>query len=84
MMNLAALSRLLLRRVPELGERDAGRLAGATLLMIAALWPNTQPSPAMLAAYDSDPSLAALRLDFTVTMQELLSVLISGLLARSA
>jgi Tetracyclin repressor-like, C-terminal domain len=59
------------------------RLAGATVLMTAALWPHTQPSAAMLAAYEADPALAALRLDFTATLSEVLEVLIAGLLART-
>ena len=51
--------------------------------MTGALWPHTQPSAAMLAAYEADPALAALRLDFTATVHELLQVTIAGLLARS-
>src|SRR5437763_86428 len=56
---------------------------GAVVLTTAALWPHTQPSAAMLAAYEADPALAALRLDFTATLTELLEVLTAGLLARS-
>ena len=37
----------------------------------------------MLAAYEADPALAAMRLDFTATVRELLQVMIAGLLARS-
>jgi AcrR family transcriptional regulator len=80
---ISALGVLILRCLPELGEADAGRLAGATVLMTAALWPHTQPSAAMLAAYEADPALAALRLDFTATLSEVLGVLIAGLLART-
>jgi AcrR family transcriptional regulator len=80
---ISALGGLVLRCLPELGEADAGRLAGATVLMTAALWPHTQPSAAMLAAYEADPALAALRLDFTATLSEVLEVLIAGLLART-
>jgi hypothetical protein len=40
------------------------------------------PSAAMLAAYAADPALAALRLDFTGTLREVLEVLTAGLLAR--
>jgi AcrR family transcriptional regulator len=71
------------RLVPELGDAAAFRLAGAVVLTTAALWPHTQPSAAMLAAYEADPELAALRLDFTATLSELLEVLTAGLLARS-
>jgi AcrR family transcriptional regulator len=70
--------------VPELGEHDAVRLGGATVMMTGALWPHTQPSAAMLAAYEADPELAAMRLDFTSTIREVLEVIIAGLLARSS
>jgi AcrR family transcriptional regulator len=79
---ISALGALLLRSVPELGEPDAFRLAGAAVMTTAALWPHTQPSAAMLAAYAADPALAALRLDFTGTLREVLEVLTAGLLAR--
>jgi AcrR family transcriptional regulator len=81
---ITALGGLMLRSVPELGEPDAFRLAGATVMTTAALWPHTQPSAAMLAAYAADPALAAMRLDFTGTLREVLEVLIAGLLARSS
>jgi hypothetical protein len=47
-----------------------------------ALWPHTQPSPAMRAAYQADPELADMRLDFAATQREVLEVLISGFVAR--
>jgi AcrR family transcriptional regulator len=81
---MSALGALLLRSVPELGEPDAFRLAGAAVMTTAALWPHTQPSAAMLAAYAADPALAAMRLDFTATLREVLEVLTAGLLARSS
>ena len=49
-----------------------------------ALWSSCQPSAAMLAAYEADPGLAAMRLDFTATMRELAEVLITGLLALAS
>jgi AcrR family transcriptional regulator len=81
---ISALGALLLRSVPELGEPDAFRLAGAAVMTTAALWPHSQPSAAMLAAYAADPALAAMRLDFTATLREVLEVLTAGLLARSS
>jgi AcrR family transcriptional regulator len=80
---ISALGALLLRSVPELGEPDAFRLAGAAVMTTAAVWPHTQPSAAMLAAYAADPVLAAMRLDFTATLREVLEVLTAGLLART-
>jgi hypothetical protein len=37
----------------------------------------------MLAAYAADPSLAALRMDFTTTLEEMQTALIAGALARA-
>jgi AcrR family transcriptional regulator len=82
--NVAALGGLLLGYVAELGEHDAGRLAAATAMVAGALWPHAQPSAAMLAAYQADPALASMRIDFSAAVREVLEVLIAGLLARSS
>jgi AcrR family transcriptional regulator len=79
---ITALSVLMLRCIPELGGQDAVKLAGVTMMMTGALWPHAQPSAAMLAAYQADPELAAMRLDFTATIREALEVMSLGLLAR--
>lgn len=80
--NLGVLSGLIRQQLPELGERDAQRLAVAAILVTGAVWTHARPAAAMLAAYEADPSLASMRLDFTTTLRETLEVLISGLLAR--
>ena len=80
--NVGTLGRLVLGCLPELGAGGAGQFAGATVLAAGALWPATQPSAAMLAAYAADPALAALRLDFGTTLRELLAILAAGVLAR--
>jgi len=82
MAGISALGGLMLRCVPELGSQDAVKLAGVVIMTTAALWPHTQPSAAMLAAYEADPDLAAMRLDFTATLREVLEVMAAGLLAR--
>jgi AcrR family transcriptional regulator len=81
---ITSLGILILGGVPELGEQDAIRLAGVTVMMTGALWPHTQPSAAMLAAYAAEPDLAAMRLDFGATLDEVLQVMTAGLLARSS
>jgi AcrR family transcriptional regulator len=81
---ITALSALMLRCLPELGEPDAVKLAGAAIMTTGALWPHTQPSAAMRAAYEADPELAAMRLDFAATMGEVIEVLGLGLLARAS
>jgi AcrR family transcriptional regulator len=80
--NVTAFGQLALGHVPELGEYDSFRLAAAAMMTAGALWPHTQPSPAMQAAYQADPELAGMRLDFAATQREVLEVLISGFLAR--
>jgi AcrR family transcriptional regulator len=82
--DVAALAQLILGCLAELGEHDAFRLAGSAVMVTGAIWANCQPSAAMLAAYAADPGLAAMRLDFTATLRDVLEMLISGLLARSA
>jgi AcrR family transcriptional regulator len=82
MAGIDALGSLMRRCVPELGEQGAVKLAGATTMTTGALWPHTQPSAAMQAAYEADPELAAMRLDFTATIREIVEVMSAGLLAR--
>jgi AcrR family transcriptional regulator len=84
MADIVALGGLMLRCVPELSAQDAVKLAGVTIMTTAALWPHTQPSAALLAAYQADPELAAMRLDFTATIREVIEVMSAGLLARGA
>jgi AcrR family transcriptional regulator len=78
-----SLARLVLGAVPELGEAAAFRFAGAAVRSAGAIWTHTHPSAAMLTAYEADPVLAAMRLDFTASLRDLLAVLLAGLLARS-
>jgi AcrR family transcriptional regulator len=83
MAGLEDLGALLQGHLGELSGHDAERLAAAAMVTTSALWPQCQPSPAMLAAYEADPALAALRLDFAPALREFLEVFISGTLARA-
>ncbi|MEV6728340.1 hypothetical protein [Streptomyces sp. NPDC051364] len=56
----------------------------STIMVTGAVRAHAHPSAAMLAAYEEDPSLAALRLDFAATLRETLEVLLAGLPARAA
>lgn len=80
--NGGALAELAAAHVPELGPHDALRFAGGVVLMTGAIWSYSHPSAAMLAAYEADPALAAMRLEFVDVLRETLEVLLSGLLAR--
>ncbi|MBO3748847.1 TetR family transcriptional regulator [Streptosporangiaceae bacterium NEAU-GS5] len=81
--NLAALGGLILRHLPELGEEGAWKVAGMAAVFVGGLWPHTNPSPSMLAAYDADPALAAMRMPFIETLEEAIATLISGALSRT-
>jgi hypothetical protein len=82
--DVSRLGRLIHRHLGELGEPDAERLAAGAVLVAGALWAHAQPSAAVLAAYEADPTLAVMRTDFTATLREVLEVLAAGLLARSS
>ena len=81
--NQAALTELALRQLPELGGEGAWKACAMALVFMGALWSYTQPPASVLAAYAADPSLAALRLDFTAALEEALGTLIAGTLARA-
>ncbi|GHH78640.1 TetR family transcriptional regulator [Streptomyces sulfonofaciens] len=80
--NAEVLAGLVRGCVPELDERGALRLAGAVFLTAGSVWTHAHPSSAVRAAYEADPALAEMRLDFTETLQEVLEVFAAGLLAR--
>ncbi|WP_329031852.1 TetR/AcrR family transcriptional regulator [Streptomyces sp. NBC_01725] len=82
--NVGALAGSVRARVPELGEEDALRFAALCVMTTGSIWTHTQPSAAMIAAYEADPSLAALRIEFTATLRQVLEVVLSGLLARAS
>ncbi|MET9490839.1 TetR/AcrR family transcriptional regulator [Nocardia sp. NPDC006630] len=70
------------RLVPEFGADGAMKFCAAALLSAGALWSHSNPAPAMLAAYEQHPELAAARLEFVPILTELLEVLARGLLTR--
>ncbi|MEU6273870.1 TetR family transcriptional regulator [Streptomyces populi] len=80
--SLHDLTALVRRHVPELGADGAAVLTETVLLMAMAAWQCSRPSDAMLAAYASDPALAAMRLDFTDLVRRTAAVTASGLLVR--
>jgi Tetracyclin repressor-like, C-terminal domain len=53
------------------------------MVFTGALWSYTQHPASVLAAYEADPSLAVLRLDFAAALEEALATLLTGTLARA-
>lgn len=81
--NVDALTALARVHLPELGDR-AQQLAASMIMVIGAVWTHARPSQAMLAAYEADPSLAVLKMDFDIALQEALATLTVGTLARTS
>ncbi|MGC5040596.1 MULTISPECIES: TetR/AcrR family transcriptional regulator [unclassified Streptomyces] len=81
--NVAALSALARHHLPEL-DGHTERLCAETVLVIGAVWTHAQSSKAMLAAYEADPSLAVLRMDFVPTLEDMVTTLIAGTLTTAA
>ena len=50
--------------------------------MTAAAWPHSTPTQAALDAYDAEPGLAELHLDFADYIRSTLETVLSGILAR--
>jgi AcrR family transcriptional regulator len=82
MASIERLAALILRAVPELGMDGAARFTTMAALMTTAVWTHAQLPPAVVAAYETDPALRLLRLDFTTTLRDALEVLLAGLLSR--
>ena len=60
----------------------ATKAAAATMLCTGGAWTAAHPSPAVIAAYEREPALAAWRIGFDAILRELIGVLLEGLLAR--
>lgn len=68
--------------LPELGRDGAGRFIATASLLAGAIWSHSHPVPAILAAYEADPSLAALRIRFEPALADSLRTLLYGALPR--
>jgi AcrR family transcriptional regulator len=68
--------------LPELGPEGAGRFIATASLLAGAIWSHSHPVPAILAAYETDPALAALRMEFEPSLTDALRTLLYGALPR--
>ena len=66
--------------LPELGEDGAARFIAAASLITGSLWTHAHPADAILAAYEADPALAPLRIEFEPALRDVLDTLLRGLL----
>jgi AcrR family transcriptional regulator len=79
---VSELGGLLRKRLPELSEPAATRLAALTIMVAGAVWTHSHPGAAVRTVYESDPVLAQWQMDFTSGLRDTLEVLIAGLLSR--
>jgi AcrR family transcriptional regulator len=68
--------------LPELGRDGAGRFIATASLLAGAIWSHSHPVPAILAAYEADPALEAIRMDFGPSLTDGLRTLLYGALPR--
>ncbi|MFI5697620.1 TetR family transcriptional regulator [Kribbella sp. NPDC051586] len=69
--------------LPEVGEDGAARFIATASLLAGAIWTHSHPVPAILAAYEADPSLHAIRMEFEPALTDSLRTLLYGALPRA-
>ncbi|MFB9683473.1 TetR/AcrR family transcriptional regulator [Amycolatopsis plumensis] len=79
---LDTMADLLRRSVPEVGG-EAVSVCLLAMILTGGLWTHCRPAPSALAAYEADPALAALHLDLAPALQQGLTLLITGAMART-
>ena len=80
--NANALVRLVNDALSELTEDQSWRLVLGAVLITSALWSHATPPQAVLDAYEQDPELRAMRLEFAATLEDYFITLAIGLNAR--
>ena len=80
--NVARMIDLVAVALPEIGRDGAMRFIPPASLLAGAVWNHAHPTPALLAAYEADPSLAPLRMEFEPTLREQLTTLLVGVVPR--
>ncbi|KAB8173157.1 TetR/AcrR family transcriptional regulator [Microbispora catharanthi] len=81
--NVEATADLLRAHLPELGEA-ASTLSAQIVMVTGSVYLHARPSSALLAAYEADPGLEVLRMDFSPTLTDILATLLAGALVRTA
>ncbi len=82
-LNFERMIELVTIALPEIGREGAMRFIPPASMLAGAVWTHAHPTPALLAAFDADPSLAALRMEFEPTLREQLTTLLTGVLPRA-
>jgi AcrR family transcriptional regulator len=78
-----ALAGLVRDALPELTEEQAWRLVVGAFLLTSAIWSHSTPPQSVLDAYEQDPELGSLRLEFAAPLEDYLVTLAVGMNARA-
>ena len=68
--------------VPELGAEGAGRFIAAASMLAGAIWTHSHPVPAIVAAYQADPLIRTVQMEFEPALRDNLWLLLQGALPR--
>jgi AcrR family transcriptional regulator len=68
--------------LPELGAEGAGRFIAAASMLGGAIWTHSHPVPAIVSAYEADPSISTIRMEFEPALRDNLWLLLRGALPR--
>jgi AcrR family transcriptional regulator len=79
----AVLTDLIRRHLPETGAA-AEQLCRHIILVTGAITTHARPSASVIAAYEADPAIGAMRIDFTDYLRTTIATLTAGTLARTA
>jgi AcrR family transcriptional regulator len=67
--NVNRLAGLVAGHLPELGAENAAKFTALAALLATSTWTHAQAPPAVIAAYESDATLAPYRLEFESTLR---------------
>jgi AcrR family transcriptional regulator len=81
-VSLTRMIEAVVRALPEIGADGATRLLSSGSLLAGAIWTHSHPTPPVLAAYEADPALAPLRMEFEPALTDALTTLLRGILPR--
>ena len=73
---------LILRILPEIRADGAARFLTSAALLAGAIWTHAHPAPPVLAAYEADPALSEIRMEFEPALRTALETLLHGVLPR--
>lgn len=80
--NVGRLADMVSTQLPELDIQRALKFTELAALMATAAWTHCHTAPAVVAAYERDPSLRLFTREFDATLRESLELILAGLLSR--